>query len=139
MRILAPLERELHDCTPIEKRQEWEMLRSKDCNDSFTAETCRNLFSSACCANHQEHDKSEPRLLEEEIRGTEILHLCSKFYCCYDFLSSKLDFSSEGPIKGTIGASGDKAMAKDRKLSDKTGSVTSTNHGCRIKNHCLAT
>ena len=82
---LAPLERELHDCTPIEKRQEWEMLRSKDCNDSFTAETCSNLVSNACCAKHQKKRvEREPGLLEEELRGTEMLHLCSKFYCCYD-------------------------------------------------------
>ena len=37
-------ENELSDCIQSEKSQEWELLRSNDCNDSFTAEACSNFL-----------------------------------------------------------------------------------------------
>ena len=66
------------------------------------------------------------------------LCLCSKTYCCYDFLSNKLILSCEVLNKLTIKESGEVTIADYRKLLDGTESVTSTN--CRIstKNLCVA-
>ena len=66
------------------------------------------------------------------------LCLCSKTYCCYDFLSNKLILSCEVLNKLTIKGSGEVTIADYRKLLDGTESVTSTN--CRIstKNLCVA-
>ena len=47
---------ELHDCVRSEKRQEWELLRKIDCNDSFTADAWSN-FPRACWAKHKQQDK----------------------------------------------------------------------------------
>ena len=40
---IALAERELYDCLRIEEKQEWEMVRSKYSNDSFTADACTNF------------------------------------------------------------------------------------------------
>ena len=81
---LALAEKELYDCIGSEKKQEWEMLRSKDCNDSFTADACSNICLRTCCAKHRKHDKRQPGLFKEEFRCTEKLRLCSKTHCSYD-------------------------------------------------------
>ena len=41
---LALTGKELHDCIQREKRQEWELLRSRDCDYSFTEDACSNVF-----------------------------------------------------------------------------------------------
>ena len=35
---IALTEKELYDCIRTERRQVWELLHSKDCNDLFTAD-----------------------------------------------------------------------------------------------------
>ena len=42
--FLALAEKELYNSIRSEKLQEWEFLRSKSCNDSFTADAC-SIFS----------------------------------------------------------------------------------------------
>ena len=64
-------ETELYDCIRSDKSQEWEHLCSKDCNDSFTADACRNFFPRTCCAKLRKHDRREHRLFKEEFRCTE--------------------------------------------------------------------
>ena len=49
-------------------------------------------------------------------RCTEILCLCSKTCCCYDFVSNKLKFSSKGLNKRIFEVSGDGPLAKCRKM-----------------------
>ena len=56
---LALAGKELYDCIRSEKRQEWELLRSKDCNDSFTADACSNFFPAGAVIR-QKNDKGEP-------------------------------------------------------------------------------
>ena len=72
---LALTEKELKDCIRSEKKPEWELLSSKECNDSFTAVACSNLFPRTCCAKHKKRDKKETGLLREEIRCTEMLFM----------------------------------------------------------------
>ena len=136
---LALAEKELYECIRSEKRQEWELLRSKECNDSFTADACSKFFLRTCYAKHKKHDKREPGLFKEEFRCTEMLCLCSKTNCCYDSLSNKFKFSSKGPNKRTFEDSGDGPMAKYRQVLDETENVTYTNRRYRTKNHCVAT
>ena len=50
-------ENELYDCIRSEKRQESELLRSKDCNDSFTADACSNFYPRTCCAKHKDNKR----------------------------------------------------------------------------------
>ena len=47
---LALAEKEKYDCIRSEKRQEWDFLRSKDCDDSFTADACSKFLPWKCCA-----------------------------------------------------------------------------------------
>ena len=86
------------------KTQEWEMLSSKDCNDSFTTEACSNFFPRTLCAKHKKkkHDKREPGLFKEENRCSEILCLCSKNYCCDNSLSNNFKFSIKGLKKAKV-------------------------------------
>ena len=110
---LALAETDLYDCILSEKKQEWESLRSKDSNDSFTADDCNNFFPRISCAMHKQHDKRQPALFREEIRCIEMLCLCSKTYCCYDSLSNKFKLLSKRPNNCKFEDCGDKHIAKD--------------------------
>ena len=102
-------------------RAEWQRLRSNDCVDSFTADAVANFFPGACCVKHKQHDKREPGLLKEEIGCTEMLCLCSRIYCCYDFTSNNIKFSSKGLIKRVLEQSDERPLEKYRRVS--TGKV----------------
>ena len=128
---LALSEKELHDCIREESKAEWEVMRTKDCRDDFTANATTNFFPKTCCTKHMKHDKREPDLFVEEFRCTEMLCLCSKTYCCYDSNSNKYKLSSKGLNKRTLEDCGDGPMAKYRKVLDEFIHVTSTNRGFR--------
>ena len=57
---LALSEEKLEDVIVPQKRAEWDQLRSKDCNDNFTANATDNFFPRTCCNTHKKHDKREP-------------------------------------------------------------------------------
>ena len=56
---LALSEEKLEDVILPQKRAEWDQLRSKDCNDNFTANATDNFFPKTCCNVHKKHDKRE--------------------------------------------------------------------------------
>ena len=129
----------MFDCLRSEKRQEWELLRSKDYIDSFSADAWSTFFARKCCAKLKKNDNREPGLFKEEFRCIGMLCLCIKPYGFSDSLSNKFKFSSNGLKKRTFEDSGDGNMAKSRKVLDKTENVTSTYPGFSTKNHCVAT
>ena len=92
----ALAEQDLYDCNRAEMKEQWEALQSEDCTDFFFADATRNFFPRTWCAKYKMHDKREPGLSEEEIKGTEMLCSCSKTHCCYDVSSNKFIFSSRG-------------------------------------------
>ena len=47
-------EENLEDVFLPAKRAEWDQLRSKDCNDNFTANATDNFFQRTCCKCPQE-------------------------------------------------------------------------------------
>ena len=136
---LALSERELYDCIREESKAEWSLLRTKDCEDDFTANATTNFFPRICCTKHIKHDKREPSLFTEVFRCTERLCLCRKTYCCYDSNSNKYKFSSKNSNKRTLEDCGDGPMAKLRKVLDEFVNVTSTNRGFRSVQHSVAT
>ena len=136
---LALSVKELHHCIREKSKAEWEVMRTKDCRDDFTANATTNFFPITCCTKHMKHDKREPGLFEEEFRCTEMLCLCSKTYCCYNSNSNKYKFSSKGLSKRTLEDCGDGPMAKYRKGLDEFINVTSTNRGFRTVHHSVAT
>ena len=136
---LALSEENLEDVIVPEKRAEWDQLRSKDCNDNFTANATDNFFPRTCCNIHKKHDKREPGLFKEEFRCAEMLCLCSKTYCCYDKQTNKYKFSSKGLNKRTFEDCGDGPMSKYRKVLEEAVNVTSTNRGFRTIQHSVAT
>ena len=136
---LALSEKELYDCIREESKFAWELLRTEDCKDDFTANSLTNFFPRTCCAVYKKHDKREPGLLKEEFRCTEMLCLCSKTYCCYDSNSNKHKFRSEILNTRTLGDCGDGSMAKYRKALDEFINVTSTNRGFWTAHHIVAT
>ena len=87
--FLALSEKGLYDCIRGESKVEWDLIRTEDCKDDFTADSTTNFFPRTCCAEHKKHDKREPGLFSEEFRCTEMLCLCSKTYRCYDSNSNK--------------------------------------------------
>ena len=136
---LALSEEDLEDTILPEKRAEWDQLRSKDCNDNFTANATDNFFPRTCCNAHKKHDKREPGLFKEELRCTEMFCLCSKTYCCYDRKSNKYKFRSKGFNKRTLEDCGDRAMSKYRKVLQEAVNVSSTNRGFRTIQRSVAT
>ena len=120
------------------KKQKWEALRQRDCNDSFQADAIQNFFPRTCCSKHKKHDTREPGLFKDEFRCMEMICLCSKTYCCYDAQSDKYKFSSKGLNKRTLEENGDGPMEKYRRVMDEIINLTSTNRGFRTINHCVA-
>ena len=109
---LALSEKELYDCIREESKAEWDLMRTKDCRDDFTASATSNFFHRTCCTEHKKRDKQEPGLFKEEFRCTEMLCLCSKTYCCYDSNSNNYELSSKGLNTRTLKDCGDGPMAK---------------------------
>ena len=136
---LALSEKELYDCIREESKAEWELMRTEDCKDDFTANATTNFFPRTCCTTHIKHDKREPGLFKEEFPCTEMLCLCSKTYCCKDSNSNKYKFSSKDLNKRTLEDCGDGPMAKYRKVLDEFINVTSTNRGFRTVHHSVST
>ena len=54
---LAFSEENLEDVIFLEKRAEWDQLRSKDCTDNFTANATAKIIPRTCCFVHKKHDK----------------------------------------------------------------------------------
>ena len=67
----------LEDNFLLEKKNEWEAIRSRYCTVSFTANAPGNFFSRTCCTGHKKHDKRDSGLFKEELRCSEILCLCA--------------------------------------------------------------
>ena len=129
----------MYICNREESKVEWELMRTEDCKDDFTANATANFFHSTCCAEHRKYDKREPCLFIEEFRCTEMLYLCSKTYLRYDSNSNKYKFSSKVLNKRTLEDCGYGPMAKYRKVLDELINVTSTNRCFRTVNHSVAT
>ena len=136
---LALAHENLYDCIRPAKKEVWDTLREKDCDDSFRADASHNFFPRTCCSKHKKYYKREPGLFKEEFRCTEMICLCSKTYCCYDAKSDKYKFSSKGLNKRTLEETGDGPMEKYRRMMDEIINLTSTNRGFRTINHCVAT
>ena len=136
---LALSQKELYDFIREESKVEWELMRTKDFRDDFTADATTNFFAPTCCTEHKKHDKREPGLFREEFRCTEMLCLCRITYCYYNSNSNKYKFSSKGSNKRTLDDCGDGPMAKYRKVLDEFINVTSTNRGFRTAHHSAPT
>ena len=129
---------ELVVCIRPETTAEWERLQSNHCIDSFMADCVAKFFPRTCCVKHKQHDKREPRLFKGEFRCTEMLCLCSKTCCCYDFNSNKSRLSSKDLNKRELEQSGDGPLEKYRRVLDKIVNVTSNNRGFPTNNHSVA-
>ena len=53
---LALSQKELYDCIREESKAEWEIMRTEDCKDDFTANATTNFFPRTCCTKHKKHD-----------------------------------------------------------------------------------
>ena len=135
---LALSEKELYGCIRDEPKVEWELLRTRNCKDDFTAKATTNFFRRTCCTEHKKHEKREPGLFKEVFRCTEMSCLICKTYCCYDSNSNKYNLSSKGLFKKTLEDGGDGPMVKYRKVLDEFINVTSTNRGFRTVHHSVA-
>ena len=135
---LASAEEDLDDCILPSTRAEWIERRNKDCRDDFRADA-KTIFPRTCCSKHKKPDQKEPGLFKEEFTCTEMLCLCSKFYCCYDSKSQKYKFSSKGLNKRALEDSVDGPMAKYRQVLDELVNLKSTNRGFKTINHAVAT
>ena len=118
-------------------RAEWQRLRSNNFVNSFTTDAVAKFFPRTCCVKHKQHDKREPGLFKEEFRYTEMLDLCSKTYCCYDFTCNKLKFSSIVLNKCVVEQSGDGLLERYRRVLNEKIVVTSNNRRFRTNNHLL--
>ena len=113
------------------------MLRCKDYNDWFTADTCSTLFPLTYCLKDKKRDRIKPGLFKEEFRCTEVLCLWRKTFCCYESLSNKFLFSSKRWNKRTFWGSGDGPKSKYRRVFGETEKVTSTSRWFHTKNNCV--
>ena len=135
---LALSEKKLYDYIQQASIVEWELLTKEDCKDDFTANATTKFFPRTCCTEHKKHDKREPDLFKEEFPCTEMLCLCSKTFCCYDFNSNKYKFSSKSLNKRTLEICGDGPLAKYRKVLNEFFNSTSTNRVFRTVQHKVA-
>ena len=126
---LALSEKQLYDCFRDVSKFDWELMRTEDCKDDFTANATTNFFPRTCCKELRKHDKRELGFFKEEFRCTEMLCSCSETYCCCDSNSNKNKFSSKGLNKRTLEDCGDGPLANYRKVLDEFNNVASTNRG----------
>ena len=56
---LALSEKVLYDCIREESKVEWELMRTNDCKDDFTANATTNFFPRNCCLENKKRDKRE--------------------------------------------------------------------------------
>ena len=136
---LALSEKNLEDVSLPGKRADWKQLRSKHCTDNFTANATDNFFPRTCYNVYKKHDKRELGLYKEDFRCAEMLCLCSKTYCCYDWKSNTCKFSSKGLTKRFLEDCGGGPMSKYRKVLQEVANVTSTIRGFRTIQHSVAT
>ena len=134
----ALAEKELEDRIRPEMRAEWQMLRSNDSVDKFTADAVAKFFPRTCCVKHKQHDKREPGLFKEEFRCTQMVCLCSKTYCCYEVTYNNPKFNTKGLNKRALEQSGDGPLEKYRRVLNEKINVTSNNRGFRTNNHTVA-
>ena len=77
---LALFVHDLHYCIRSARKEEWNSMRSGDCTNDFSVNSTTHFIPRTYCAKHNEHDRREPGLFEEEFRWTERSCLCSKTY-----------------------------------------------------------
>ena len=70
---LALSEKELYDCFREKSKTGWELKRTEDCKDDFTANATTNFFPRTCCTKDVKYDKRTPGLFKEEFCCTEML------------------------------------------------------------------
>ena len=130
---LALSEENLEDVMLLEKRSEWDQLRSKDCTDNFTVNATDNFSPELAVMPTEKMTRDrELGLFREEFRCAEMLCHCSKTYCCYDKQTNKHKISSKGLNKRTLRECGDGGpMSKYCKMLEEAVNVTSTNRGFR--------
>ena len=68
---LAVSEKELYDCVQEGSLLEWELMKTEDCKDGFTANATTNFFPRTCCTEHEKLDKPEPGVSKEEFHFTD--------------------------------------------------------------------
>ena len=90
---LAPVLEELNNCNCPPRKVEREALRKTNSDDSIKGNVVQNFFIKTCCDNHKEYDRRETNGFKEEVRCTEMIFLCSKFYDCHDANSDKYKLS----------------------------------------------
>ena len=109
-------EKKLYDCIRKESKDEWELKRTGDCKDDFTADATTNFFARTCSTEQKKHDKREPGFFKGDIRCAEMLCLCSKTYCGYDANSYKYKFRGKCLSKRTLEDCGDGPMKNIEKF-----------------------
>ena len=76
---LALAEKELEDCIRPEMKAEREQLRTKGCNDCFTADAVGCFFSLECAVTStKKYDKRETGIFKEELSCSESLYFVVK-------------------------------------------------------------
>jgi hypothetical protein len=130
----------LDDLVRDEMKEEWNSIRSKDCRDNFEADSEFNFFPRSCCSRHNAFDQRTPGLFKEEFRGTCMIALCSKTYCCFNGDKHVHKFSSKGLNKRPIENDPDESpLAKYRRVMSTHRNITSTNMGFRVNNNRMQT
>ena len=130
---------DIYDCIRSKKMQEWELLPSKNCNDSFNADACSNLFPRRCCTKHNHSDKERLDFWMEKFDAQNSFVFVARHTSWYGSLSRKCRLSTKGQNKRLFEDSGDGLLVQNRQILDETEYITSTNCVPRTKNHGVAT
>ena len=114
-------------------KSEWNLMRSNDCRDNFTANSISNFFPRKCCEKHNKYDQRTPGLFKEEFRCTEMVALCSKTYCWLDEISKTVKLSSKGINQTALLKNS--PMQKYRSVLVEQTEIETTNRGFRVQNN----
>ena len=136
---LAVAHDSLEDCIKPDMREVWNNIRMNDCSSTFAADSSNNFLPRTCCSKLIKHDNREPGIFMEEFRCTGMICLCSKTYCCFDQITDKIKFISQGLNKRTLEESGAGPLEKYRCVLDEKTNVQSTNRGFRTIQHSVCT
>ena len=109
---LALSEHDLYNCIRPAMKKSGALCEVETVRVNIQPPQQQTFSTRSCCAKHLKHDKREPGLFKEDFRGTELISLLSKTYCCYDSQSNKFKLSSKGWNERTLEDSDDDPMSK---------------------------
>ena len=104
----------------------------------FHSQRKKQRHSRFCVNTHKKFDEKEPGLFEDQFRSKEMLGLCMKTFCCFNWKNTLYNLSTIGLSERTLEYCEFEPLTQCCKVLDAHVSVNSTNRGLRTIQDSMA-